>query len=85
MRDYRLYLKDIIDAMISIEDFVEGMSREQLEADDKTSSAVVRKLEVIGEAAKQVPDEIRESNPLVPWNEMAGMRGEIKDLALAGV
>jgi uncharacterized protein with HEPN domain len=77
MRDYRLYLKDILDAMTSIEVFVEGMSREELEADDKTASAVVRKLEIIGEAAKQVPDDMREGNPLVPWNEMAGMRDRL--------
>ena len=51
-RDYKLFLKDIVDAMEHIEEFVEGMALDELEADEKTSSAVIRKFEVIGEAVK---------------------------------
>ncbi|MDP3028281.1 MAG: DUF86 domain-containing protein [Deltaproteobacteria bacterium] len=77
MRDYKLYLKDILEAMASIEAFVEGMDFEAFRADDKTSSAVIRKLEILGEAAKKIPDEIRLSYPQVPWKEMAGMRDRL--------
>ncbi|MDD5450885.1 MAG: DUF86 domain-containing protein [Desulfovibrionales bacterium] len=77
MRDYKLYLKDILEAMTSIETFVEGMDFESFRADDKTSSAVIRKFEIIGEAAKKVPDEIRQDYPSVPWKEMAGMRDKL--------
>ena len=77
MRDYRVYLKDILAAIDSIEGFVARMSFDEFQADDKTVSAVVRKLEVIGEAAKQVPDDVRQSHPLVPWKEMAGMRDKL--------
>lgn len=77
MRDYRLYLKDIIEAMESIEEFVAGMDSASFQADDKTASAVLRKLEIIGEAAKQVPEEIRLKYPAVPWQEMAGMRDRL--------
>jgi len=77
MRNYALYLKDILAAIDSIEEFVEGMDLEAFQADDKTTSAVMRKLEIIGEAAKQVPDEIRQNHPLVPWKEMAGMRDKL--------
>lgn len=49
-RDQKLFLNDIISAMDAIETFVEGMNLEELEKDDKTSSAVVRKFEIIGEA-----------------------------------
>ncbi len=49
MRDYRLYLKDISEAIESIEQFVEDMNLEEFQADDKTASAVMRKFEIIGE------------------------------------
>ena len=76
-RDYRIYLKDIVAAMESIEEFIAGMDYENFQADDKTASAVMRKLEVIGEAVKQVPQEVRERYPQVPWREMAGVRDKL--------
>jgi len=51
-RDIKLYLKDILDAIKAIEDFVEGIDLESFQKDDKTSSAVIRKFEIIGEAVK---------------------------------
>jgi uncharacterized protein with HEPN domain len=77
MRDYRLYLKDMLAAIGSIEVFVEGMDSETFRADDKTASAVMRKFEVIGEAAKGVPEKIRRAYPDIPWREMAGMRDRL--------
>jgi uncharacterized protein with HEPN domain len=76
-RDPRIYLKDIIAAIDSIESFVAGMSFDQFVGDDKTSSAVLRKFEVIGEAAKNIPDPARAARPEVPWKEMAGMRDRL--------
>jgi uncharacterized protein with HEPN domain len=77
MRDISLYLRDILRAMLAIEQFVEGISLDAFEKDDKTSSAVIRKFEIIGEAAKQIPEEIRNKYPLIPWKEMAGMRDRL--------
>jgi len=77
MRDYKLYLKDILAAIQSIEEFIEGMALKAFQADDKTASAVIRKFEIIGEAAKGIPDEIRQDYPQVPWKEMAGMRDKL--------
>ncbi len=77
MRNHKLYLKDILESMESIENFVKGMEFESFKRDDKTSSAVIRKFEIIGEAAKNVPDTVKERHPDVPWKEMAGMRDKL--------
>ena len=71
-RDLKLYVKDILDSILAIEKFVEGMDFEEFREDDKTSSAVIRKFEIIGEATKHIPDEIRQKYPDIPWKEMAG-------------
>jgi len=77
MRDYKIYLKDILTAVESIEAFVKGMSFEEFCADDKTTSAVIRKFEIIGEATKQIPDGIRRQYPDIPWKDMAGLRDRL--------
>jgi uncharacterized protein with HEPN domain len=77
MRDISLYLQDILEAMLALEMFVEGMSFEEFKEDDKTTSAVIRKFEIIGEASKQIPDEFRVKYPQIPWKEMSGMRDRL--------
>lgn len=76
-RDYRLFLFDIIDAMASIDSFVRDMDFDAFIADDKTFSAVIRKFEIIGEASKHVPQEVRVQFPQIPWKAMAGMRDRL--------
>jgi uncharacterized protein with HEPN domain len=76
-RNYTLFLKDIVSAIESIEKFVEGMSLDDLINDDKKSSAVVRKFEVIGEVTKHIPDRLREKHPDIQWKKMAGMRDRL--------
>ena len=77
MRESKIYLRDIFDAMVSIESFVEKMDFDQFKEDDKTTSAVIRKLEIIGEAAKNIPQNITQKYSTVPWKEMAGMRDKL--------
>jgi len=77
MRDMTLYIKDILDAMNSIENFIVGMDFQAFKKDDKTSSAVIRKLEIIGEASEKVPEKIRTQSNQIPWKEMAGMRDRL--------
>ena len=77
MREYKLYLSDIVAAMESIERFVEGTTLEQFQQDDKTASAVIRKFEIIGEASRNIPEEVKLHHPEVPWKEMAGMRDRL--------
>ena len=76
-KDYRIYIKDILDAIASIEAFIQGMDFIAFQADDKTSSAVIRKFEILGEAAKQIPEDIKAKYPDVPWKAMAGMRDKL--------
>lgn len=68
------YLDDILESVEKIRRFTEGMSYEEFVDDPKTVDAVLRNFEVIGEAAKNVPDDIRKEYSDVPWSEMAGMR-----------
>lgn len=76
-RDYRLFIEDILDCIEKIEQFVGDLSFDEFVKDDKTSSAVVRKLEIIGEATKNIPMYIREKYEDLPWNDMAKMRDKI--------
>jgi uncharacterized protein with HEPN domain len=77
MREYKLYLADIVAAMESIERFVEGMTFEEFQQDDKTASAVIRKFEIIGEASRNIPEEVKGKHPDIPWKEMSGMRDRL--------
>ena len=71
------HVNDIIDSMNKAMKFIEGMSYEQFTRDDKTVFAVVRALEIIGEAVKKIPEEIRVKYPEIPWKGMAGMRNKV--------
>jgi uncharacterized protein with HEPN domain len=73
-RDPRLYLEDIRDCCRKVIAYTEGMSSEQLTADDKTFDAVMRNLEIIGEAAKRVDERVKARHPEVEWRNMAGFR-----------
>jgi uncharacterized protein with HEPN domain len=73
-RNYEDYLNDILDAIRKIEAFTKGMTFEIFKEDDKTVFAVIRAMEIIGEAAKHIPDDVRSQHPQVPWKAMAGMR-----------
>lgn len=71
------YLRDILDSIDKIELFTKGMSFEEFKADNKTSFAVIRALEIIGEAAKCIPENFYKEYKQVPWREVAGMRDKL--------
>lgn len=76
-REYADYLEDILDAISKIANFIEGMTFDQFSRDDKTAYAVIRALEIIGEATKHIPEQVRKSNPDISWREMAGIRDKL--------
>ena len=76
-REVEDYIEDIVNAMGKAMDFVKGMSYEEFVEDDKTNFAVIRAIETIGEATKNIPEDIREKYPEIPWKDMAGMRDKV--------
>src|SRR5260221_14406980 len=76
-RDYSDYFSDMYDAVCSAENFIAGISYDDFVRDSKTIYAVIRALEIIGEASSKIPEDIRKKYPALPWNEMKGMRNKL--------
>ena len=70
-------MQDIYNAMGAAEDFVSDCSFDDFIEDIKTQYAVIRALEIIGEAAKNVPEDVRQKHPAVPWKDLAGIRDKL--------
>jgi uncharacterized protein with HEPN domain len=77
IRESKDYVKDIYDAIDAAEEFVNGWTFEDFASDRKTQFAVIRALEIIGEATKNIPYEVREKYPSVPWKDLAGIRDKL--------
>ena len=73
-RDYRIYLKDILSSISKIDEYVGELSFQDLVKDGMRVDAVVRNLEIIGEAAKHVPEDIRNKYPFVDWRKISAFR-----------
>ena len=76
-RTYRLYLEDIQLAMSRIAEYIDRYDFEKFTSDYKTVDAVIRNFEIIGEAAKNIPDSISSKYPEVPWKEMYYLRNKV--------
>ena len=72
-----LFIEDIRESIARIEHYTAGLDRAGFEADQKTVDAVVRNLEIIGEAARQLPGEFAQRNPQIEWRKIAGLRNRI--------
>jgi uncharacterized protein with HEPN domain len=77
IRKQSLYFQDIKNAIESINRFIDGMSFDKFSSDDRTFSAIIRKIEIIGEAANNVSITVRTANPNIPWTEMTRMRDKL--------
>jgi len=73
----KAHLRDIVDSFELAIRYLGTQSREKLAADQQNLDAIIRRIEVVGEAAKRLSDDFRASNPQVPWRDMAGMRDRV--------
>jgi uncharacterized protein with HEPN domain len=72
-----LLLEDMLAAIRKVERYTSGMNQEQFRQDEKTIDAVVRNLEILGEAARQMSEDFAASHPEIPWRQVAGLRNRI--------
>lgn len=77
MKDDSVYFNHILEAIAKIERYIKGFNYDSFESDDKTIDAVVRELEIIGEAAKHVSDSFKNKHPEIPWSKMMGIRNRL--------
>jgi uncharacterized protein with HEPN domain len=90
-RDYKLYLEDILKAATNIDSYLRGIDFAMFQQDIMRNQAVLFNLQIIGEAAKKIPDDIRDQYPAVEWRKIAGLRDIIAhhyfgvDLGLSGI
>lgn len=73
-RDFRVSLDDILEALEKIVQYVDGVSEREFEMNTEKQDAVIRRIEVLGEAVKNIPFEFRDKHPDIPWRSIAGMR-----------
>ncbi len=73
-RNYNIFIEDILEAMEKIGSYIKEISFEAFEANDMIVDAVIRNLGIIGEASAQIPTDIKEKFPDIPWKRMIGLR-----------
>jgi len=76
-KEFLDYVEDIVEAMKDALEFVKGMEYDVFVKDRKTVYAVIRALEIIGEAVKNIPVQVKSRYSQIPWKDMAGMRDKV--------
>jgi len=73
-RNVKLYLQDIWESILAIEEYTQNLSEDRFYSNRQVQDAIIRRLEIIGEAVKNIDDDIRDKYPQIPWKKIAGMR-----------
>jgi len=72
--EYKLFIEDILESIEKIQRYIKNLDYEKFKDNELVADAVIRNLEIIGEASKNIPDNIRAKYPNVPWRRMIGLR-----------
>ncbi|HBY57290.1 MAG TPA: hypothetical protein DEG96_05455 [Candidatus Atribacteria bacterium] len=73
-RNVKLYLQDIWESILAIEEYTQNLSEDRFYSNRQVQDAIIRRLKIIGEAVKNIDDDIRDKYPQIPWKKIAGMR-----------
>ena len=73
-RDINVYIEDILESISRIEEYVKDIDEAEFYGNSEKQDAVLRRLEIIGEAVKNIPQDVRDKYPEIPWKQIAGMR-----------
>ena len=76
-KDPLIFIRHMVESMTFIESFSKGLTKEHLAQDELKQSAIIRKIEIVGEAAKNLPKEYISKHPSIPWKDIIGMRDKI--------
>lgn len=76
-RDYKMYIDDILESMNKIQKYISGLEYEEFTQKNMVIDAVIRNLEIIGEASKYVPEDVRVRYSDIPWGKMVGLRNVV--------
>ncbi len=76
-RNYQVYLRDILEAIDRIESYIRDLTLDDFSKNRIVIDAVIRNFEIIGEATRHIPENIKRKHPEVPWKTMVGMRDKL--------
>jgi len=73
-KDPKIFIEHILESITRIEEYTKQVTKDQFLGSTQIQDAVIRRIEVIGETVKNLPDDIKKNNPNIPWRKIAGMR-----------